>query len=164
MILKARINLAVLILALGFGFTNCSDNKKTEEAVQPATTEKPASPEALPTAGLEEASAPVYFAFDDYTLDSKAQGSLNKLADYLKKATSSAVQVEGHCDERGSIEYNLALGQRRAQSVKSYLSQLGVQDGRMSTISYGEEKPAVDGHTEAAWAKNRRAQFVLSNP
>ena len=164
MILKARINLAVLILSLGFGLANCSNDKKPEEAVQPAASEKPATPEAVPAAGLQEATAPVYFAFDDYTLDSKAQSSLNKLADYLKKSSSSALQVEGHCDERGSVEYNLALGQRRAQSVKSYLSQLGIQDSRMSTISYGEEKPAVEGHNEAAWAKNRRAQFVLSNP
>ena len=164
MILKARINLAVLILSLGFGLANCSNDKKPEEAVQPAGTEKPAAPEAVPAVGAEEASAPVYFAFDDYTLDAKAQGSLNKLADYLKKSSNTAIQVEGHCDERGSVEYNLALGQRRAQSVKSYLGQLGVQEGRMSTISYGEEKPAVEGHNEAAWAKNRRAQFVLSNP
>jgi peptidoglycan-associated lipoprotein len=162
MILKTRIKLAVLVLAMGFGLANCADEKKAEEAVTPTATETPAAP--APTAGVEEATAPIYFAYDDYTLDSSAQSSLNKLADYLKGAQTAAVQIEGHCDERGSIEYNLALGQRRAQSVKTYLSQLGVEDSRLSTISYGEEKPAADGHDEAAWSKNRRAQFVLSNP
>ena len=72
------------------------------------------------------------------------------------------MQVEGHCDERGTVEYNLALGERRAQSVKSYLVNLGVTDARLSTISYGEEKPASEGHDEGAWVKNRRAAFVLT--
>jgi peptidoglycan-associated lipoprotein len=80
----------------------------------------------------------------------------------MKSTQGAVVQVEGHCDERGSIEYNLALGERRAQSVKNYLTQLGIEASRLSTISYGEEKPAVDGHDEAAWEKNRRAEFTLS--
>ena len=82
---------------------------------------------------------------------------------YLKQNTGAVVQVEGHCDERGSIEYNLALGQRRAASVKRLPFQMGVDGNRVTTISYGEERPAVEGHNEDAWSKNRRAEFVLSN-
>ena len=74
------------------------------------------------------------------------------------------MQVEGHTDERGSVEYNLALGQRRAQSAKNYLVQLGVDADSLPTMSYGEEKPAVEGHDESAWSKNRRDEFVVTTP
>jgi peptidoglycan-associated lipoprotein len=84
------------------------------------------------------------------------------LAEGLKASKNAVVQIEGHCDERGTVEYNLALGERRAQSVKNFLSQLGVESSRLSTISYGEEKPVVQGHTEDAWLKNRRAEFVIT--
>jgi peptidoglycan-associated lipoprotein len=108
------------------------------------------------------ASSTIYFAYDDYSLTTEAQSELSKIGEYLKSNTTAVVQVEGHCDERGTVEYNLALGERRAQSVKSYLVNLGVTDARLATISYGEEKPAADGHDEAAWTKNRRAAFVLT--
>jgi peptidoglycan-associated lipoprotein len=85
------------------------------------------------------------------------------MAEAMKASKSAAIQIEGHCDERGTVEYNLALGERRAQSVKNFLSQLGVDGARLSTISYGEEKPVVQGHSEDAWAKNRRAEFVVTN-
>ena len=81
------------------------------------------------------------------------------------KNKDANIIVEGHCDERGTTEYNLALGERRATETKKYLVELGVPEGRIKTISYGEERPLDPGHTEAAWAKNRRAQFVLNkNP
>ena len=86
------------------------------------------------------------------------------MADYLRNNAAAVVQIEGHTDERGSIEYNLALGQRRAQSVKNYLVELGIDPSRLPTMSYGEERPAMEGSDEAAWEKNRRAEFVLSNP
>ena len=166
MMLKSRRVLAVLALALGFTTFGCSDDEpKTEEPVQPTAAVEPPPPAAAPAAPAVEAFTPetVYFAFDDYTLNSEAQTKLQGLADHLKKAGSAVVQIEGHCDERGSVEYNLALGERRAQSVKNYLSQLGVEGARLSTISYGEEKPAAEGHNEAAWAKNRRSEFNLTN-
>jgi peptidoglycan-associated lipoprotein len=97
-------------------------------------------------------------------LNNEAQANLNKLAEQLKANKVAVVQIEGHCDERGSTEYNLALGERRAQSVKNYLTQLSVDAARLPTISYGKERPAVEGHNEAAWAKNRRAQFAVSKP
>ena len=91
-----------------------------------------------------------------------ARESLNKDADYLlKKAPSLKVQIEGHCDERGSDEYNMALGEKRAKAAFSYLVTLGVPAARLSIISYGKEKPADPGHDEAAWAKNRRAEFAV---
>lgn len=168
MIFKRRITFTAMVFAIALNFTNCADDeKKPDEVVQAAATEEPAQPPEepqTPQVDVSEVSTPVYFAFDDYTLDAMAQDSLNKLAEYLKGSDQAVVQIEGHCDERGSIEYNLALGQRRAQSVKNYLSQLGISDSRLSTISYGEEKPAVMGSNEDAWAKNRRAEFILSNP
>jgi peptidoglycan-associated lipoprotein len=165
MILKTRKPLAVLAIALGMGIVGCSEDKKPEEVVQPAATQQPATPpEAAPAASAAEVTQAVYFAFDDYSLNSEGQGKLNKLGEFLKSSSKAVVQIEGHTDERGSVEYNLALGQRRAQSAKNYLVQLGTDASRLPTMSYGEEKPAVEGHDESAWAKNRRDEFVLSNP
>lgn len=166
MVLKLRFALVAAVFAVGFSFVGCTDDEqKTEEPVAPAATEEPATPPAEETpAPAPTAFTPdtVYFAFDDYTISGEAQTKLNALADHLKADAKVVAQIEGHCDERGSIEYNLALGDRRAQSVKNYLVQLGVDAARLTTISYGEEKPASDGHDEAAWSQNRRAQFVLS--
>ncbi|MES2745995.1 MAG: peptidoglycan-associated lipoprotein Pal [Bdellovibrionota bacterium] len=167
MIFQSRKTLAAVAVALSMGLVACSnDEKKTEEAVTPAPAEQPATPPEAPVAApsTAEVTAPVYFAFDDYSLDSASQGQLNKLNEYLKSNGKAVVQIEGHTDERGSVEYNLALGQRRAQSAKNYLVQLGTDAGRLPTISYGEERPAVEGGDESAWSKNRRDEFVLSNP
>ncbi|SME90270.1 peptidoglycan-associated lipoprotein Pal [Pseudobacteriovorax antillogorgiicola] len=155
--------IAVLVLSLGLGFGCAEDQQPAEEVVQPTETEEPAAPPEE-MVSVEEVTQPVYFAFDDYTLSISSQDSLSQLADYLKNNTAAVVQVEGHADERGSIEYNLALGQRRAQSVKNYLVELGIDPSRLPTMSYGEERPAVEGSDEGAWEKNRRAEFVLSNP
>lgn len=103
----------------------------------------------------------VYFAFDSYTLDAVAQRTLERQAAVLLKSGSIPVTVEGHADERGTREYNLALGERRASSVKDYLVASGVTPGRVRTISYGEERPAAFGSSEAEWAKNRRAVTVV---
>jgi peptidoglycan-associated lipoprotein len=104
----------------------------------------------------------VYFDFDKSDLRQDARNVLTKNAEMLLKTKQGAiVKVEGHCDERGSAEYNLALGERRAMSALQYLLTLGVQPDRLSIVSYGKEKPAVQGDDEAAWAKNRRAEFVL---
>jgi peptidoglycan-associated lipoprotein len=104
----------------------------------------------------------VYFDFDKSDLRQDARDVLYKNAEMLMKVQPDAkVKIEGNCDERGSAEYNLALGERRAKSAMQYLVTLGVKADRVSIISYGKEKPAVDGHDEAAWAKNRRADFVI---
>jgi len=104
----------------------------------------------------------VYFDFDKSDLRQDARDVLSKnSAVILKTAAGTKIQIEGHCDERGSAEYNLTLGESRAKSVLKYLTTLGVKADMLSIISYGKEKPAVQGNDEAAWAKNRRAEFVI---
>lgn len=102
----------------------------------------------------------VLFAFDSSVLDASAQETVALWADFMGRYPELVVVVEGHCDERGSREYNLALGERRANAVKALLVSMGVAGDRIATLSFGKERPAVDGHGEAAWAQNRRA--VLS--
>lgn len=104
----------------------------------------------------------VYFGFDSSNLGSDAQSTLKANAEFLKSNASVDIQVEGHCDERGGIQYNLALGERRAKAVRDYLVALGVESKRISIISYGKEKPVAFGHEEDAWNKNRRANFVVT--
>lgn len=104
----------------------------------------------------------IYFEFDSAALLPAAQQVLSTKADYLFANPDASVTVEGHCDERGTNAYNMALGQRRADAAKDFLVNLGIDAGRLSTISYGEEQPLDFGHNEEAWAKNRRAHFVLN--
>jgi len=103
----------------------------------------------------------IYFDFDRYDIRPVDTEILKGNAALLMKHPTMKLQIEGHCDERGTGEYNLALGQRRANSAKKYLISLGFPEGRISTISYGEEKPFDTGHSEEAWSKNRRAHFVI---
>lgn len=103
----------------------------------------------------------VYFVFDSYSLDSQSQATLDRQAALLLKYTAIQATIEGHTDERGTREYNLALGDRRANAVRDYLIAYGIAPNRLRTISYGEERPAMVGSTEAAWAKNRRAVTVV---
>ncbi len=104
----------------------------------------------------------VYFDFDQSTLRQDARDALSRNAALLLKRAATRITIEGHCDDRGTDEYNQALGERRAKSVAAYLTNLGVKTGQLVTISFGEEKPAVQGENEAAWSKNRRAEFVIS--
>jgi peptidoglycan-associated lipoprotein len=104
----------------------------------------------------------VFFAFDKSEISPEAQATLQKQADWLKRYPNVTVTVEGHCDERGTREYNLALGERRASAAKKVLIALGVQGSRVTTISYGKERPAVLGSNETAWAQNRRGVTVIN--
>jgi len=104
----------------------------------------------------------VYFDFNSAQLTEQTKNTLKDNADFLKKSETIEVQVEGHADERGSVQYNLALGEKRAKTVKSYLMGLGIKVKRMSTISYGKERPLTFGHDESSWSKNRRANFVIT--
>lgn len=108
-----------------------------------------------PATGLK----PIYFDFDKYDLRPDALETLRANADKIKQVPGVVIQIEGHCDERGTQEYNLALGEKRALATRSHLMKLGVSGDRLITISYGEEDPADPGHNEAAWAKNRRSEF-----
>ena len=104
----------------------------------------------------------VFFNYDSAELDTDAQELLQDQVAWLKQYSDVSITVEGHCDERGTREYNLALGEKRAQSVKNYLISLGVDSGRVSTISYGKERPAVVGSNDGAWAQNRRSVTIVN--
>jgi len=103
----------------------------------------------------------VYFDFDQSVLTAMAQGVLERKAAWLRGNPDAQVTIEGHCDERGTVEYNIALGERRARSAMDFLVDLGIESSRLSTVSYGEERPLDPGHNENAWALNRRAHFVI---
>jgi peptidoglycan-associated lipoprotein len=103
----------------------------------------------------------IYFAFDSAALSRRAQEKLREKARWMKQYPTVSAVIEGHCDERGTSEYNLALGDRRAESAKAYMVNLGISPARLVTISYGEERPADPRHTEEAWARNRRAHFEI---
>ncbi len=162
----AFIGLAI-VLALAPG---CASRKKvtTEANVPPPETEPPApappkQEEAkAPTDNLSERLAleDAFFDFDDYALRQDAKSALEKDGKYLEKNSATKIVIEGHCDERGSVEYNLALGEKRARAAKEYLVSYGIPSSRLTTISYGKERPFEQGHDEGAWAKNRRAHVV----
>lgn len=104
----------------------------------------------------------IHFAFDKATIEPQAKDVLKKVADWMLKNKGYVLAIEGHCDERGTVEYNLALGQRRADAAAKYLIDLGVDKAGVSTVSYGKERPLDSGHNEDAWAKNRRANFAVT--
>ncbi len=128
-------------------------------------TSTASAPQAPAAGSVEEFTQSVgdrvFFGFDRYDLTAEAQAQLQKQATWLKTYPQYRFVIEGHCDERGTREYNLALGERRATAVKNYLVALGIDVARMQTISYGKERPAVLGSDEEAWAQNRRGVIVL---
>ncbi len=107
-------------------------------------------------------SKKIYFEFDRHDLDHDGQQILTEIAAYLKEFGELQLDIEGHCDERGTSEYNLALGERRACAARDFLVTMGIDASRIGTISYGEENPEDQGKTEEAWARNRRDQFLFS--
>jgi peptidoglycan-associated lipoprotein len=115
---------------------------------------------AREVAGTAFVNESVHFAFDSALLSEQAQQILISKADYLRTHSEIMITVEGHCDERGTDAYNIALGERRAEAVKNFLVDLGIGTNRLNTISYGEERPITLGQNESSWAKNRRAQLV----
>ena len=171
--------LALLLVIPGLMLTTSCAKKqvRSEAEVTPspegaAMSEEGAQARALEEQRLREQRAAaaakerfenqdIHFDFDKSSLTPAAQAILRDKAAYLMANTNVSVIIEGHCDERGTNEYNMALGDRRASSAKSFLVDLGVESRRLTTISYGEEKPIDPGHNEAAWAKNRRAHFVI---
>ncbi|MCX8038767.1 MAG: peptidoglycan-associated lipoprotein Pal [Candidatus Sumerlaeia bacterium] len=129
--------------------------------VDVAGTLPEAKPLRVPPRGMVTQLQTVYFDFDRFDIKPEARRILDQNAEFLLANPDIKVLIEGHCDERGSTEYNLHLGQRRADAVREYLVAKGVSPDRLQTISYGEERPVDPGHNEAAWAKNRRAQFQI---
>jgi peptidoglycan-associated lipoprotein len=106
----------------------------------------------------------VYFAYDSSVVKSAEKSNISAVADYLKSNPIAAVEIDGHCDERGTEEYNRSLGERRALAIREDLVALGIEPGRVDTISFGKDKPLMEGHTEAAWSKNRCGIFVVLTP
>lgn len=177
---------AICMAALAAG--GCAKKEMVKSEDQSAATtrqdasKKPGSPDASGAGRADGTTAPqppkvgdsspgkaqaaasdfeiVYFDYDKSDLRNEAREILKKNADRMMKSDAK-IRIEGHCDERGSAEYNLALGERRAKSVQQYLITLGVAADRLSIISYGKEKPAVTGQDESAWSKNRRAEFFI---
>jgi peptidoglycan-associated lipoprotein len=106
----------------------------------------------------------VHFDFDSATVKSSEKSKIEAVADYIKKNPGNALKIEGHCDERGTEEYNRSLGERRALALREYLANLGCNPDRIHTVSFGKDRPADPGHDEAAWAKNRRGEFIVLTP
>ena len=125
-------------------------------SLEQAQKDKPT--ETPPTSPLKE----IYFGFDSFDLSPEARATIKTNADWIKANPSFRVEIEGHCDERGTNEYNLALGAKRAQAAKDYLVTLAIVSERLSTISYGEELPVCKESTEECWQKNRRDRFVIT--
>jgi peptidoglycan-associated lipoprotein len=144
---------------------NLPAEKPTPAAPKPPPPPAPkTSLDELQT-GKQAAASPlndIHFNFDSAALSDSARATLRANADWLKANATARIQIEGHCDERGAADYNMALGAKRAQAALDYLATLGITAGRMSTISYGEEIPVCKEKTEACWAQNRRDRFVVT--
>lgn len=185
-----RLFASALAVAVTLGTWGCQNKVKTKGVPesQPASVEvvppppppkevTTAAAEPFPETGIDKTTIvessidelnrqgvlkTVYFGYNSDDLDDAGKAVLIANAAWLKAHATYDVEIGGHCDERGAIGYNVALGDRRASSVKDYLAGLGVPASRLTAISFGEERPAVPGHDEAAWSKNRRAEFVIA--
>jgi peptidoglycan-associated lipoprotein len=161
------IVLSLVCLAMVVG--GCGGKKPPAETAAPPpvaeTTPPPPPPPADTTPTPTEKPAlslmPIYFEFDRSELRDDARATLAANAKGLQDNASANITIEGHCDERGTTEYNLALGEKRAKAAYDYLVSYGIPGSRLTTVSYGEERPADSGHDEMAWSKNRRAEFVV---
>lgn len=135
------VMMVVLLVVLGLALTGCARKTKS-------------SPKA--EGGLQK----IHFDFDKYNIKSEYEGALKGNAKWMQDNSGKKVTIEGHCDERGSNEYNMALGDRRANSTKKYMQNLGISADKMSTVSYGKERPVCTQHNESCWWQNRRAEFI----
>jgi peptidoglycan-associated lipoprotein len=168
-----KLNLFILIPFAGAWMLGCTAKPK------PSAAREPSAPEMAAPAPVSEAKAPegdarrqrmlqragevfktIYFPYDQATLDEQARQTLAEIRSFLMEYPEVPVTVEGHADERGTTDYNMALGDKRAGAVAAYLAGLGVPKSNVKSVSYGEEKPAHEGHTEEDWKLNRRAEFA----
>lgn len=153
-----------IALTLALALTHCTKNKQVDPSLNTelSAEEKKATEQKLDDA-MKLAFDTVYFEFDSSDITEAAQANLKNMADALKKLSQAKIQIEGNSDDRGSNEYNIALGERRANAIKDFLLKQGVQAEKLVTVSRGEENPAVEGTDESAWSKNRRGDFVRLN-
>lgn len=165
--------LAAVVISLGCGGKRVRPLEEEEAALEQARRKAMEEEEARRRAAEEDAIKPIepaqdevlslnpiHFDYDKYNLMGKAISTLSENAEILMEHPDLEIAIQGHCDERGTDEYNLALGEKRAQSARDFLVNFGIAKSRISVISYGEEKPIDPGHDDEAWAKNRRAEFV----
>ncbi|MDE3270230.1 MAG: OmpA family protein [Pseudomonadota bacterium] len=160
-----------LLALLGLVVFGCEQDKKLKEPIEVSTSapEMPAQTDVLaelPTTtslgcSSELAQRTVYFDFDKFHIRNDALANLEEIINCMRDNNTMTIKAVGHCDERGTEEYNLALGSNRAEAVKDYLRNQGVADDRITTTSRGELEPAVEGQGESAWALNRRVEFIL---
>lgn len=155
-----RPMLGLVVLVVGALLLAGCPKKPEVMTGEPRAAAPPPAPQLKPPA--EAQLQDVFFDFDKSVLREDAKQALDANVQWLKANSEARITVEGHCDERGTNEYNVALGQRRAKAVLDYLVAEGVDAGRISTISYGEERPFVQGHDESAWKWNRRGHFVMA--
>jgi peptidoglycan-associated lipoprotein len=165
---KKWIFLALLLVIPGLMFSVSCQKKLVDASPEPMAKEEPKAevkkeePAAVYKAPGVIMQEDIYFEFDKSTLTPAAQDNLLRKAEWLRENPNTAVTIEGHCDSRGTNEYNLALGDRRAESAKAFLVDLGISASRLTTISYGEERPVCNQQNEECWAKNRRDNFVVN--
>jgi peptidoglycan-associated lipoprotein len=179
--MKKVMSVLVVLAFVGVSMTMMSCAKKQVGVAEPVRVEPtpppppPPPPPAPPEPRVEDVDAAqrlraeiqafeathIYYDFDKSDIRPDAQADLEKKAAWLRENSEYKVRIEGHCDERGTAEYNLALGDRRAKSAMRYLNALGISNERMSTVTYGEERPVCLEKNEACWSRNRRAEFKL---
>ena len=166
-----RFSLLAVVGMLAFAviFASCGKKKEVSEEIPVQETTPPPPTDTTPTVKEELPPTPsrleesqfqtVYFDFDKYNLRSDAKASLDHNYGLLNEHPDAIIKLEGHCDERGTVEYNLSLGEKRAKACQDYLVGLGIQPQRISITSFGKERPVDPGHNEDAWSKNRRGEF-----
>ena len=172
--MKLKSVLFVSILAASLTLTSCAGSKKKTAANEPANLNEIGKVDNGENKGVNfdlngdsdsnraGALKTVFFGFNSSAIEGSTRDALNSNAEFLKSNGSVKVLVEGHCDERGSVQFNLALGEKRAKTVKDYLASQGVAANRVTIVSLGKEKPVSFGHDEESWSKNRRANFVIT--
>ncbi len=170
---KRLVGVLALSALIIIGGSGCSSKKKGTEAGSEGAGTGGMNEEGIGTgSSLDRARkglgpgeggplADIHFGFDSYEVDDASRATLQSNGNWMRENLGSKIEIEGHCDERGTVEYNLALGAKRARAAKDYLVALGVTADRLSTISYGEELSLCQEHSEECWARNRRAHFVV---
>ena len=156
--------MALALIAVALPFSACSKKPSADDATAPAINAPSTDDNALGDSDSGKAGGlqTIHFGYDSFVLDAAAKDQIKANAQLMKDKASVKVQIEGHCDQRGGTQYNIALGEKRANAVRKFMIDLGVPADRLTTISYGDEKPLDARETEEAYAKNRRANFVIT--
>lgn len=165
MITSSALRRLVLILTIAgaFAAAGCTKEVKKDDSSVPNAAQADENTSGDSDSGKAMGLQTVHFPYDAFKLDSEAKAALTANAGILKANATVKIQIEGHCDQRGGIQYNIALGEKRANAAKKFLQDQGITDERITTISFGKERPLDQGTTDEAYAKNRRANFVITS-